>query len=160
MIEDAEFEELKEQSDKKIEINAEMYDRKALEKTAKEAKEKLKSVTESTDLQALETDIIQAEQKLKFAAKYASDELVRKNFKTLQSIIDDEPEYAIYESANGAKSVRVSGTDNKDRLTAINTFLRFNLKKPEDGNAKGGQHVHLHGSEMDNLIKNLLRGKE
>ena len=137
----------------------EKFSKKTLDKVAKEANEKLANVTEDTDLEVLETEIIEAQQEMKFAAKYAQDNLVKKNFKTLQSIIDDEPEYQVYESANGAKSVRIAGTENKDRLTAINTFLKFNLETPgNDG--KGSQHVHLHdSSKLDELMNNLLRGQ-
>ena len=158
MIKDDELIDLKEANDKKDLILEESSSINHLSNLAKEAKDKISHANSNTNLEVLETEIIKAEQAISFAAKYAVESQVKQNFKALQDIIEDEPTYQVYESPNGAKLVRTSGTENKDRLTALNTFFKYNLKTPES-TAGGANHLHINGLEaVDNLMSNLLRG--
>ena len=81
--------------------------------------------------------------------------MVKRNFETLQEIIDDVPAYETVETAQGTKTIRISGTENRDRISALNTFFKYNLKTP-DGDLPPAQHLHIHNAQ--NTIDNILRG--
>ena len=96
------------------------------------------------ELNAAKAIIAKTEGNMKFMAKYATDALVGKNFGLLQDIIEDEPTYVVVETPTGAKTIRESGTEQKDRIAAINAFFKYNLAQPSEA-VKGAQNLHIHG---------------
>lgn len=111
--------------------------------------------TQDLPVAELTTVVNNAVAKLEFAAKYATEEQVKKNFTTLQEIIDDAPEFQVVETAQGTKTIRIAGTENRDRIAAINTFLKYNLKTP-DGDVPAPKHLHIHAAQS--AIEKILKG--